>query len=1017
MKIVLENAINPSRTADLNQFDVQKIAYKTYRTKKSTKYKTKNTRQNCKNNFWTSDIAQEGSGLRSPQKHSNLESSSVRYSSKRRSSFTKHYVSNATSGSSVSKRANEKRVNSVINACMGKGVIAAGTYVSHMTPLQNNSGISDDVSAQTISGRRSLLRHIFRSESSSNAIGGSDNGTSNSNSERDAGTKPVMINLAQCRAFTPLEELKITSSQSAFALSSTSSLSTQHDADSLQSYIADQSADSLILKRNQHAVPSLRTFKPGRSANGVVTQEEVQKLNGSNSHFRVNPKPAVKPKPLTLRRERSDLTAGYVPRNADYYKEYNAGAGSDVGVRCALMPPSTCPDGNTLRKCLEELKRKRQEAAVAVSENSRSGHQQHSQRNHYKERNETDFGNINVVLRTRSSESFRTEQRRLSVPDLADLAHNSLTNGVTGVLATAKALTSKLGRNPRTGELQTINEGLVTPVIRRKQYIKDIHTNNATNDWRTGSLLQKPSSTHKDLAKQAEQEDVRHDGRDGAEHIFTRKFHSERHSRERVFAHTSSNTDSLSSTSIQTNTWSPSVAKRGSSFVYNVSSPSIGNTTNERFTCTGSSFAKEQTAVWSAVNSELKNRQKIAKVRPTPQVPLLKKSLTAVAVGSSLQNKLPLRGMTTGNGNQALSTVFHPQSSSFEGPVHSRQNFDGTPVYSDNTCGNLTSEYAHLPESADTSIKSDLIVKTRTSSQDQNGKDDDNVSVAGTVFNEPWDSNVWENLLDLAHYGDEKPSTVTRHIDTNQAVFGGAIAEEVDDEVICSLEMSYDGEEGRSFQKLQSVTNVDDSRNNADYGVVIRRFDNHHLNNNAESDGRRNVISGSGDPEASNSFMNISNAGEMSDGTATMDSHKSTNTHSLPRILPRYSKLDDSWLESLDDIPTSIRALSPIISPPRLKNSLSTDPSTKIQEYVERLSQEENTVFGATLRRFIECTFEAEECDPQVVIRNVRQFLNGLKNYLVKHGEGELHDLIEKERARLNANESYFAQNCPLQAQ
>lgn len=31
-----------------------------------------------------------------------------------------------------------------------------------------------------------------------------------------------------------------------------------------------------------------------------------------------------------------------------------------------------------------------------------------------------------------------------------------------------------------------------------------------------------------------------------------------------------------------------------------------------------------------------------------------------------------------------------------------------------------------------------------------------------------------------------------------------------------------------------------------------------------------------------------------------------------------------------------------------------------------RLSQEESTVFGATLRRFIECTFDAEECDPQV---------------------------------------------------
>lgn len=52
----------------------------------------------------------------------------------------------------------------------------------------------------------------------------------------------------------------------------------------------------------------------------------------------------------------------------------------------------------------------------------------------------------------------------------------------------------------------------------------------------------------------------------------------------------------------------------GSSFAYNVSSPSGGNTTNERFTCSGNIFAKEQTAVWSAVNSELKNRQKIAKV-------------------------------------------------------------------------------------------------------------------------------------------------------------------------------------------------------------------------------------------------------------------------------------------------------------------------------------------------------------------------------------------------------------------
>lgn len=53
-----------------------------------------------------------------------------------------------------------------------------------------------------------------------------------------------------------------------------------------------------------------------------------------------------------------------------------------------------------------------------------------------------------------------------------------------------------------------------------------------------------------------------------------------------------------------------------------------------------------------------------------------------------------------------------------------------------------------------------------------------------------------------------------------------------------------------------------------------------------------------------------------------------------------------------------------------------------------RLAEDENTVFGATLKRFIECTVQSEEADPRVVVRNVRQFINGIKNYLVKHGEG-----------------------------
>lgn len=42
---------------------------------------------------------------------------------------------------------------------------------------------------------------------------------------------------------------------------------------------------------------------------------------------------------------------------------------------------------------------------------------------------------------------------------------------------------------------------------------------------------------------------------------------------------------------------------------------------------------------------------------------------------------------------------------------------------------------------------------------------------------------------------------------------------------------------------------------------------------------------------------------------------------------------------------------------------------------------------------------------PQVIMRNMRQFMNGMKNYLVKHGEGRFHQEVEAARARLKSDE------------
>lgn len=38
-------------------------------------------------------------------------------------------------------------------------------------------------------------------------------------------------------------------------------------------------------------------------------------------------------------------------------------------------------------------------------------------------------------------------------------------------------------------------------------------------------------------------------------------------------------------------------------------------------------------------------------------------------------------------------------------------------------------------------------------------------------------------------------------------------------------------------------------------------------------------------------------------------------------------------------------------------------------------------------------------------MRNIRQFMSGMKNYLVKHGEREFEKEVEKERIKLKPNE------------
>ncbi|XP_046663899.1 protein sprint isoform X2 [Homalodisca vitripennis] len=101
--------------------------------------------------------------------------------------------------------------------------------------------------------------------------------------------------------------------------------------------------------------------------------------------------------------------------------------------------------------------------------------------------------------------------------------------------------------------------------------------------------------------------------------------------------------------------------------------------------------------------------------------------------------------------------------------------------------------------------------------------------------------------------------------------------------------------------------------------------------------------------------------------------------------------------------------LDPLLSPPRLQALQRTREAggsgASIRAYALHLAADKSTTFAQNIDNFIACTKESREVRPQVVMRNMRQFMSGMKNYLVKHGEREFEKEVERERGKLKANE------------
>ncbi|XP_011351800.1 protein sprint isoform X3 [Ooceraea biroi] len=101
--------------------------------------------------------------------------------------------------------------------------------------------------------------------------------------------------------------------------------------------------------------------------------------------------------------------------------------------------------------------------------------------------------------------------------------------------------------------------------------------------------------------------------------------------------------------------------------------------------------------------------------------------------------------------------------------------------------------------------------------------------------------------------------------------------------------------------------------------------------------------------------------------------------------------------------------LDPLLSPPRVqalsRNRDQNETGAAIRTYALQLAADKTTTFSQNIENFIQCTRESKEANAKVVMRNMRQFMSGMKNYLVKHGEREFEREVEKERLKLRPNE------------
>jgi len=155
-----------------------------------------------------------------------------------------------------------------------------------------------------------------------------------------------------------------------------------------------------------------------------------------------------------------------------------------------------------------------------------------------------------------------------------------------------------------------------------------------------------------------------------------------------------------------------------------------------------------------------------------------------------------------------------------------------------------------------------------------------------------------------------------------------------------------------------------------------------------------------------------SNLTNTTGNSSAGDVDHSSSPESVSKEKLRETSEDDALETSQDLVQTNFQnkiwnSSQDHVNPPSLSRGSAGSSHVELKQYLLELANQPDSLFGRTVTQFVACTRESSVTEPCVVMRNMRQVMNGLKNYTVNSGEGEVARLIQRERECLRPDQFF----------